>query len=578
MPKVSVVIPTRNRADMLYRAIRSVLEQSYGDFEVIVVSDASEDNTEEVVMSFDDSRIHYIRHEEAKGASAARNTAMRVAKGEYIAFLDDDDEWMPNKLEVQVPVIENSDAEVGLVYGWMEYFEGEKSVGVRSPKLRGDVFVEMLDKQAIGGCPTIIIKREAVDRIGYFDESLPRGNDGDYWRRICQYYHVDYIAQVLARVHIGHNDRISAKTRKGIKNSINSKQTRLRRFADAFKKHPEVHCRFLLQIAILYLKLFKPLQSLKWFYKSQKTAPTIIVFVSCAARTFFRDFLPLQVRHVIRLVRCAFLWRYQISIRSIHEFLFRFNSLKKKPLKRNPSIVFMTGMPRTGTSLMKNYFGDYPCVRIMPFEPRGYFVSWKRSVNSKAIIVDKSTHYIRNLKNIFAGTGGHGFFCCIVRDPRDQLVSLFEFGRHPELPRTKRFWKKWAKQYGGFVRFAEKNKEARCFLVRYEDLVRFPAETKKAFLEWLGIEMKSDLITSSYRVAYENDRQDPKVLKTNTIGADSIGRYRDVSDPEQLDVIEGFGNHKKAEALMQQFGYIEEGLAEVKFAETENLFVFTRKC
>lgn len=255
MPKVSVVIPTRNRADMLYRAIRSVLEQSYGDFEIIVVSDASEDNTEEVVMSFDDSRIHYIRHEEAKGASAARNTAMRVAKGEYIAFLDDDDEWMPNKLEVQVPVIENTGTEVGLVYGWMEYFENGKSAGVRAPKVRGDVFAEMLDKQAIGGCPTILIKRGVIESTGYFDETLPRGNDGDYWRRICKNYHVDFVPQILAKVSISSPGRISTDSRESLRNHIRSARIRISKFRMEFDRYPEAEARLLYDVMKTHVRI-----------------------------------------------------------------------------------------------------------------------------------------------------------------------------------------------------------------------------------------------------------------------------------------------------------------------------------
>ena len=157
---VSVIIPTYNRSKMLRRAIESVLRQTRQDFEIIVVSDGSTDETEEMIASLDESRILFLKHEKSLGASAARNTAMKIARGRFFAFLDDDDEWMPNKLEVQVPVIESSPSEVGLIYAWMEYFRDGKAAGVRSPEIRGYVFPEMLDKQAIGGCPTVMIKRE----------------------------------------------------------------------------------------------------------------------------------------------------------------------------------------------------------------------------------------------------------------------------------------------------------------------------------------------------------------------------------------------------------------------------------
>ncbi len=101
---------------MLKRAVDSVLAQTYKNFEVIVVSDGSTDDTDEAISSYNDPRIIYLKHDRAMGASAARNTGMKASHGEYIAFLDDDDEWVHHKLEVQMPVIENSPANVGLVY------------------------------------------------------------------------------------------------------------------------------------------------------------------------------------------------------------------------------------------------------------------------------------------------------------------------------------------------------------------------------------------------------------------------------------------------------------------------------
>ena len=122
-PLVSVIIPTHNRADMIGRAIGSVLAQARSDFELLVISDGSTDNTEEIVDDVQDSRIWFLKHERSRGASAARNTGLRESRGKYIAFLDDDDEWTHDKLEIQLPVIENSPPEVGLVYAWMEYIK-----------------------------------------------------------------------------------------------------------------------------------------------------------------------------------------------------------------------------------------------------------------------------------------------------------------------------------------------------------------------------------------------------------------------------------------------------------------------
>jgi glycosyltransferase involved in cell wall biosynthesis len=269
VPKVSIIIPTHNRAEMVRRAIQSVLAQTWqGDMEIIVVSDGSTDNTEEVVKSFDDSRIRFFKHETSRGASAARNTGLRASCGKYIAFLDDDDEWTADKLEVQLPVIEGSPPEVGLVYAWMEYFCNGESQRVHAPVLRGDVFVEMLDKQAIGGCPTVIIKREVIDRVGFFDESLPRGNDGDYWRRISKRYHVNVVPKVLAKVYIGHVDRISVHSKKNLLSAIDALEKRLLVFSDDFKIYQEQKCTVLVNLFNRCMKSGKWLLGLQYALKA----------------------------------------------------------------------------------------------------------------------------------------------------------------------------------------------------------------------------------------------------------------------------------------------------------------------
>lgn len=263
LPKVSVIIPTRNRAQMLKRAINSVLAQTYQDFEVIVVSDGSTDNTDEVVSSYTDPRIIYLKHRKSRGASAARNTGIRASRGKFIAFLDDDDEWVPRKLEVQVPVIEKSPPEIGLVYAWMEYFdESGDSIDIRSPKIKGDIFVEMLERQAISGCPTIIMKKKVVNEVGFFDENLPRGNDGDYWRRVCKHYYVDFVPEVLVKVHTGHRDRISVNSEDSLRNHIKAAKLRLSRFEEEFKEYPDAEAKILLDIAKTYMKLRDPKRAL----------------------------------------------------------------------------------------------------------------------------------------------------------------------------------------------------------------------------------------------------------------------------------------------------------------------------
>ncbi|MGC8603005.1 MAG: glycosyltransferase family 2 protein, partial [Desulfomonilaceae bacterium] len=117
MSLVSVIIPTYNRAHLIERAVNSVLEQTYDKLEIIVVDDGSTDNTGNVLSQLQDgdSRVRYIRHETNKGSQSARNTGIRNARGDYVAFLDSDDEWLPYKLEKQIPLFQNTERNIGVV-------------------------------------------------------------------------------------------------------------------------------------------------------------------------------------------------------------------------------------------------------------------------------------------------------------------------------------------------------------------------------------------------------------------------------------------------------------------------------
>lgn len=255
LPLVSIIIPTYNRAKLVGRAIKSVVSQTWqGNMEIIIVSDGSTDSTEKMIISFNDPRINFIKHKKSRGPSAARNTGLLASNANYIAFLDDDDEWMPNKLEIQIPVIMNSGPEVGLVYTWMEYVDGDNTQEIRKPTLRGNLFLEMLDKQAITGCSTIIIKREVLDIIPAFDESLPRGNDGDFIRRISRHFDIECVPEVLCKYHIENQDRISINTRKNMANVVLALEKRLESFALDFSNNQDKKVKVLIDASLAAIK------------------------------------------------------------------------------------------------------------------------------------------------------------------------------------------------------------------------------------------------------------------------------------------------------------------------------------
>jgi len=201
MPKVSAIIPTFNRAHLLNRAVHSILNQSFQDFEIIIVDDASTDITENLMNEFNDRRIVYIKHKERKGASAARNTGIEIARGEYIAFLDSDDEWLSEKLEKQLKVFANSSQALGLVYTACMEIKGSNQKRIIVPKFKGYILDNLLVNNYVGYMVTPLVKKECFAKVGLFDEGLLCSEDWDMWIRIAQYYEIDFVDDILVYIY-----------------------------------------------------------------------------------------------------------------------------------------------------------------------------------------------------------------------------------------------------------------------------------------------------------------------------------------------------------------------------------------
>lgn len=199
---VSVIIPTYNRSTLLARAIRSVQRQTYPHLEILVVDDASIDNTPEVVKNFDDPRIHYIRHNSNRGGSASRNTGIRAATGEYIAFLDDDDEWEPEKTEEQMKVIQDYDAVT------CTSFPTSSDISKLSSTKTVELDELLQGKFTYGGTGVLMAKANVLKQI-MFDESLPRCQDWDLFIRIAMNHKFAYLNKPLLRSGAGTHLRIT---------------------------------------------------------------------------------------------------------------------------------------------------------------------------------------------------------------------------------------------------------------------------------------------------------------------------------------------------------------------------------
>jgi glycosyltransferase involved in cell wall biosynthesis len=194
-PAVSVILPTYNRAALLGRAIRSVLGQSYTDFELLVIDDGSTDETSNVVADFRDRRIRYISLAHNTGAGAARNVGIRMARGKFLAFQDSDDEWLPSKLVKQMSAFERGSVRLGMVYSDMQKILGDGTAtyfaapSVPSNRLINPTirFYQVCNL----GIQSAVIKREYLDAAGHFNESLPAFEDLEMFIRLsrqCEFY------------------------------------------------------------------------------------------------------------------------------------------------------------------------------------------------------------------------------------------------------------------------------------------------------------------------------------------------------------------------------------------------------
>lgn len=229
-PTVSVIVPTYNRAGLIGRALKSVLSQGYSDFEVIVVDDASTDNTAEVVRAIGDPRIRYVLEAKNGGPNAARNRGMQQARGRYFAFLDSDDEWLPRKLEKQMERFKQLPDSVGAVYTGIETISDDGSVHHFLPRLRGNIHAKLLARNELhGASQSIVIRSDVARKAGDFDVSYPAIGDYDYWLRIAALCEIDAVPEILARYHNVGNNRVS----RSIRNNLRGREIFYRKHREA---------------------------------------------------------------------------------------------------------------------------------------------------------------------------------------------------------------------------------------------------------------------------------------------------------------------------------------------------------
>ena len=281
-PLVSVVTITRNRGNLLGRCIKSVLEQTYKNIEHIVVDGASDDNTDEVVSSFKDERLHFVKLETNWPIKETLDYGISQCKGKYIAFLDSDDEYLPEKIEKQVNLIESLPEDYGFVYCWMTYHDSSNNntpYRVHKPELRGDVKDEVVKSPIVTGTPTLLFRLDFFRSFGGWKSKEEIGivDDWEMCARACQLTKVDYVPESLVNVYVNHGSvRQSQETSyydKPYERLIKYHKYFLNHFSDNFERHP-VYTRYhYLMLIDCYSSLKKRKEALEYYRKYLSTHP-----------------------------------------------------------------------------------------------------------------------------------------------------------------------------------------------------------------------------------------------------------------------------------------------------------------
>ena len=265
MPRVSVIIPTRGRPS-LGSALASVFGQTEPDFEIIVVDDHSpSDAIAEVLHTHSDPRLCCVTVSGRGGAAAARNRGIGYATADYIAFLDDDDEWLPDKLATQLTAMEERGDEVGAVYTarlTIDRDTGRTTTTRFPPEFRPGVSDNVVTTSSV------LVRRVCLDRVGRFDEQLAIGSDYDMWIRIGQHYVFHYLDTVLVKYYV-HHGNLSHDYRR----QRDSFRQLIEKHLDFFAANPEFLARQYAMLGTMYLRDATVDEAVRAFWRGVRCTP-----------------------------------------------------------------------------------------------------------------------------------------------------------------------------------------------------------------------------------------------------------------------------------------------------------------
>jgi len=301
-PLVSVIINTRNRPQLILRAVESVLSQDYPNFELLLVDASTNEETKEVARSIEDKRMKYIRIDDEDYFAKTFFYAISLTEGKYVAFNDDDDEWIsPQKLSKQVDLIESLPEEYGVVYCWWGMWYDDINAAANFPNKtnRGNLFDQMLYDNAIHGTPSLLVKRHLFDDISaIMDRADVLPSDHFMMTLISRKYKFDFVPEVLVRCHERHGYGSMGRTptaRFSMKSRVNLQLQFLSQFHEGYKIN----------------------------HRARRYKYEIIVSQSIRGR-FYRLFVVFLAKHLLEFHDIVF------SVKSVARFAVHLFGLKKR--------------------------------------------------------------------------------------------------------------------------------------------------------------------------------------------------------------------------------------------------------
>lgn len=289
-PVFSIITPTFRRPEMLVRNIKSVLNQTYGNYEHIIIDDGNDPVTDKIVESFNDGRLILVRHDQSRGAAAAYNSGIRKSRGEFIAFLDDDDEYMPEFLEKMYERFCAAGKETGFIWTGIERIIYANSFDKKSEVIKWEPTFLTKDNamtvaSSISNAYGLCIRRECLEKTGIYDEDLIVCCDTDFLIRLAENFKCETLPEVLVRIHKHDLPRLTS----GFRNHerIVTRELLFHRYKDSFISYPKMYITHMASLCALCYVSDQVPKGRRAFFKLIKKKPLRV-------RTYF-DLISLEL-------------------------------------------------------------------------------------------------------------------------------------------------------------------------------------------------------------------------------------------------------------------------------------------